>query len=69
MSGEAHHKRARNATEDLRQELSSLREQVFRELDKVRSTVARFNRKSIKTKTEVDPPGIALTEVDPPGDA
>ena len=41
-SGEASHSRAvYAATEDLQQELGSLRENVFRELDGMRSKVAR----------------------------
>ena len=69
-SGEASHSRAGEAaTEDLRKELSSLREHVHRELDRMRSKVALITLqpqpKLIKTKTVASP----RSEADPPGDA
>ena len=76
-SGEASHSRAwEAATEDLRKELSSLREHVHQELDGMWSKVARSTpqpqpkaTKPIKTKTVASPPGAARSEADPPGDA
>ena len=73
-SSEASHSRAGEAaTEDLRKELSSLREHVHRELDGMRSKVARSTPQSqpkpIKIKTVTSPPEAARSEADPPGDA
>ena len=71
-SDEASHSRAGEAaTEDLRKELSSLKEHVHRELDGMRSKVARSTPqpKPIRTKTVASPPGAARSEADPPGDA
>ena len=73
-SGEASHLRAGEAAaEDLRKELSSLREHVHRELDGLRSKVARSTpqppQPPKKTKTEASPPGAARSEADPLGDA
>ena len=71
-SGEASHSRAGEAAaEDLRKELSSLREHVHRELDGLRSKVARSTPQPQpkKKKTVASPPGAALSEADPPGDA
>ena len=55
MSREASHQRAGSATEDLHQEISCLQEQVFQELDGVRSKVAKSNLKPIKIKTVAGP--------------
>ena len=69
-SGEASHSRAGEAAaEDLRKELSSLREHVHRELDGLRSKVARSTPQPKKKKTVASPPGAARSEADPPGDA
>ena len=65
--GEASHSQAVDAaTEDLRQELGSLREQVFQELDGMRSKVVRSNPQP--TKTVATNPGTAQSEADLPGD-
>ena len=67
---EASHSRAGDAsTEDLRQELGSLREHVLRELDGMQSKDARSTPQLTKTKTMVTPPGTAQSEADLPGDA
>ena len=73
-SGEASHSRAAEAaTEDLRKELSSLREHVHRERDGMWSKVARSTpqHKTTKTKTMTvaSPSGAAQSKADPPGDA
>ena len=73
-SGEASHSRSGEAaTEDLRKEIRSLREHVHRELDGLRSKVARFTpqppQPPKKTKTVASPPGAARSEADPPSDA
>ena len=71
-SGEASHSRAGEAaTEDLRKEFSSFKEQVFHELDGMRSKVARSTpQPHPKMKmTVASPPGSAQSEADPPGDA
>ena len=71
-SGEASHSRAGEAaTEDLRKEFSSFKEQVFQELDGMRSKVARSTPQPQpkKTKTVASPPGAGRSEADPPGDA
>ena len=57
VSSEASHSQAGNAaTEDLRQELFSLRDHVFRELDGMQFKVAGFTPQPIKTKTVATPP-------------
>ena len=59
-SGEASHSRAGEvATEDLHQELDSLREQMFQELNRMRSKVAQTTPQPNKTKTVASPPGAA----------
>ena len=71
-SGEGSHSRAGEAaTEDLREELSSLREHVHREFDGFRSKVARSTPQPQpkKKKTVASPPGAVRSEADPPGDA
>ena len=71
-SGEASHSRAGEAAaEDLRKEFSSLREHVYRELDGLRSKVARSTPQPQpkNKKTVASPPGAARSEADPPGDA
>ena len=71
-SGEASHSRAGEAaTQDLCKELSSFREHVHRELDGLRSKVARSTPQPQpkKKKTVASPPGAARYEADPPGDA
>ena len=71
-SGEASHSRAGEAaTEDLRKEFSSFKEQVFHELDGMRSKVARSTPQPQPKKkmTVASPPGAARSEADPPGDA
>ena len=66
-SGEASHSRAGEAAaEDLRKELSSLREHVHRELDGLRSKVAQSTPQPKKKKTVASPPGAARSEADPP---
>ena len=66
-SGEATHSRAGEAAaEDLRKELSTLREHVHRELDGLRSKVARSTPQPKKKKTVASPPGAARSEADPP---
>ena len=68
--GEASHSRAGEAAaEDLRKELSSLREHVHRELDGLWSKVARSTPQPQPKKTVASPPGAAQSEADPPGDA
>ena len=69
-SGEASHSRAGEAAaEDLRKELSSLRQHVHRELDGLRSKVARSTPQPKKKKTVASPPGATRSEADPPGAA
>ena len=71
-SGEASHLRAGEAaTEDLRKEFSSFKEQVFHELYGMRSKVARSTPQPLpkKKKTVASPPGAVRSEADPPGDA
>ena len=70
--GETSHSRAgETATEDLRKDSASLREHVHRELDEMRSKVARSTPQPQpkKNKTVASTPGAAWSEADPPGDA
>ena len=66
---EASLQRAGNKTENLCPEFCSLREQVFWELDGVRSMVARSTPQPIKTNTVAAPRGTAQCKADPLGDA
>ena len=70
MSAEASHSRAGDAVaEDLRQELDSLREQLFRELGEMQFKVARTTTQPMKTKIVATLQVTAQSEADPQGGA